>query len=344
MQKIQDPVLLIGSTGVIGGRVARMLRSLHPSLPLTIVGRDTAQAQSIASELGNASVAIISIEKPSLGLNDTQKFSAVAIFMKDDSLNSLRFAQSRGIPYMDVSSAAFEIGPEVARFIHNPTAGAVLMNSNWLAGTSTSVALYFASEYENITSIVVSALLDSADIGGAAATTDYERQTKAVTSALVLQDGIWKWLSGDATRSSFLDSAGNSHVSQLFSNLDVLSLGTATTAKNVRFEFAVGDTAAKQAGRHFSHEIIITIEGTRKDGRSGSFRYEIIHPEGQAPMTALSAAVGVEALLGLHTSNARMATPGLYLPSTLINPAHAVKRLISIGTTIKEIGMWNGII
>lgn len=339
MQKIKDPVLLIGSTGIIGGRVARMLRSLHPSLPLTIVGRDTVQAQSIASELGNASVAIVNMEGPSLGFKNTQKFSAVAVFMKDDSLNSMRFAQERNIPYMDISSAAFEIGPEVAHFVQNPTASAVLMNSNWLAGTSTNAALYFASEYVNITSIVVSGLLDSEDIGGTAAATDYERQTGAVTSALVLQDGIWKWLSGDATRSSFIDSVGNSHVSQLFSNLDVLSLSTATNAKNVRFEFAVGDTAAKRAGSHFSHEIIITIEGTRKDGRSGLFRYEIIHPEGQAPMTALSAAVGIETLLGLHTNDGDMAMPGLYLPSTLINPAHAVKRLVSIGTTVREIGI-----
>lgn len=333
LSRVKNPVLLIGSTGVIGSRVARHLRRLHPGLPLAIVGRALSDAQALAKELKNATAVSVDLTKPDLGIPAEQLYSAVAIFMKDDSLHSLMFAQERRIPYMDISSAAFEIGPEVARFIHNPSASAVLMNSNWLAGTSTLATLYFARDFNSIDSITISALLDADDIGGKAADADYERQTGAVTSALVLQAGRWHWLTSEQSGGAFSASDGTQYQSQAFSNLDVLSLASSTSTQNVRFEFAVGDTPAKRQGEHFSHEIIITITGQRKDGRRGTFRYEIIHPEGQAPMTSLSAAVAIEALLG---HGAKAPAPGLYMPSSLIDPDHAIARLRDIGTFINE--------
>lgn len=333
LETIHHPVLLIGSTGFIGSRVAKALRKFHPSLPLAIVGKDLARAEALAHELGNATAVTVDLTRADLGLPGSQQYSAVAIFMKDNSLHSLMFAQDRGIPYMDISSAAFEIGPEVAQYVHRPAASAVLMNSNWLAGTSTLSALYFAKDYTKIRAIRVSALLDTDDIGGAAANDDYNRQTGVLTSALALQDGSWQWLHDDAARHVFRASDGTEHIGQAFSNLDVLSLAS-TGAQDVRFEFAVGDTPGRKQNGHFSHEIVITIEGVRRDGRSGTFRYEIVHPEGQAPMTAVSAAVGIETLLGIH---GRAVSAGLYLPSTLVDSDHAVERLKAAGTTVREV-------
>src|SRR4029450_12919146 len=130
------------------------------------------------------------------------------------------------------------------------------------------------------------------------------------------------WLHAQNIAGGFLDSAGVPHISQAFSNMDVLSLAAATEAKNVRFEFAVGETPARAAGKHFSHEIIVTIVGQKQDGTSGTFRYEIIHPEGQAPMTALSATLGIETLLGLDKKGKPVA-PGLYMPHTIIDSDNA---------------------
>lgn len=330
----QKPALIIGATGVIGSLTAKNLRELYPDLPLAVASRHFDKSQVLVAELGKAKAIEVDLAQPNLGLADSDEFSLVAIFMKDDTLNSLAFAQDRQIPYMDVSSAVFEIGPLVAQFIQRPTASAVLMNSNWLAGTSTNITMYFAKDFREIDSITVSALLDTDDIGGAAADTDYERQTNAVTSALVKQNESWKWLAGKEMTSTFTDSEGVSHSAQAFSNLDVLSLATVAHAKDVRFEFAAGETAGSVHDDHFTHEIIVTITGTKNDGSVDAFRYEIIHPKGQAPMTAISAVLGIEALLGLVSTRPE---PGLYLPNTIIDSDHAVARLRQFGAKIDEV-------
>lgn len=328
------PALIIGATGVVGSLAARNLRTLYPELPLAIASRTMEKSQTLAAELGRATAVEVDVSRSDLGFVESDEFSLVAIFMKDDTLNSLTFAQDRQIPYMDVSSAAFEIGPLVAQFIQRPTASAILMNSNWLAGTSTNVTMHFAKGYKRIDNITVSALLDTNDIGGAAADADYERQTNAVTSALVQQAGSWKWLDDTKIASTFTDSEGVQHPAQAFSNLDVLSLASATHTRDMRFEFAVGETAGSSQDGHFTHEIIVTISGTKNNGQSGTFRYEIIHPEGQAPMTAVSAVLGIEALLGLVNPQPK---PGLYFPNTIIDSDHAVTRLRQFGAKINEI-------
>lgn len=326
-----DPVLILGATGIIGSRAIKALRRLQPDIPLTLASRDVKETKSLALQIGNASAVEVDLTRIDLGLPDSLHFSVLAIFLKDNSLNSLKYAQARHVPYMDISSAVFEIGPEVAQYIQAPIAAPVLMNSNWLAGTSTLVTSYFAKQFKTINSITISALLDEQDIGGQAAAADYERQTQAVTSALVLQDGTWRWLSGSDKVGSFTDVGGNKVVSEAFSNMDILSLATATTATNVRFEFAVGETSARRAGKHFSHEIIVTISGVRIDGSVGTLRCEVVHPEGQAPMTALSAAIAIERLAGLRGDPVE---PGLYLPHQLIDSSYVVEQLRRIGTII----------
>lgn len=331
----QKPVLIIGATGMIGSRAVKALRTLQPDLPLALAAKDLKLAEEMAADIGNATAVTVDLARADLGLSVTATFSAMAIFLKDDGLNSLAFAQARGIPYMDISSAAFEIGPEVARYIQNPTAVPVLMNSNWLAGTSTALALHFAKSFQTIDSITISALLDEQDIGGKAAAIDYDRQTGAVISALALVDGKWRWLADEEKIGSFKGIDGSEITSQAFSNLDVLSLASATTARNVKFEFAVGQTAARKQGKHFSHEIIITIRGERDKGESGIFRYTVVHPEGQAPMTALSAALAIERLADLRGQGA--VKPGLYLPHVLLDIDYVVRRLASGGAVIKQV-------
>ncbi len=327
------PVLIIGATGVIGSRTVKALRTLQPGIPLTLASRDVKEAEVIARQIGNANAIEVDLGRANLGLSDSLQFSAVAIFLKDSSLNSLKYAQAKHIPHMDISSAVFEIGPIVAQYTQAPLAAPVLMNSNWLAGTSTLATLYFAKQFKNIDSVTVSALLDEQDIGGRAAAADYERQTQAVSSALAMQNGLWRWLSGADKVGSFIDVGGNRVTSEAFGNMDVLSLAVATSAKNIRFEFAVGETSARRAGGHFSHEIIITITGTPIEGTVNSARYEVTHPEGQAPMTALSAAIGIERLAGLRGGPVK---PGLYMPHQLVDPVYVMTHLQNIGARVNR--------
>ena len=93
-------------------------------------------------------------------------------------------------------------------------------------------------------------------------------------------------------------------------------------------DFAYGQSASRRRGESYSTEIIIDIAGRAKDGTETSSHIEIVHPRGQAPLTALGVVLGLEALLGLR-ANAPAA--GLYLPELLIDPSYFVGEMMAIG-------------
>lgn len=327
------PVLLIGGTGLVGAKAAAALRRAHPDLPLALGTRNPAKAAPLAASLGATEAVAVDLSRRDLGIDPAARFSAVVVFLKDATLNSLRYAQDHGIGYTDISSAAFEVGPQMAVAIQRPDASAVVMASNWLAGTSTAVAAHYAAGFERIDAIKISALLDEEDMGGDAANDDYERQTGAGPSALHRRDGHWTWSAGDNAKGSFKSVDGRVIESQLFGNLDVLSLAAAFDAPSVTFELALGVSSSRLRGEAYSTEILIEIQGRRDDGREGTFRFQIVHPEGQAPLTAHGVALIVERLVGL--GGRQRLSPGLYLPHTVVDPAYAVESLRAIGTVIE---------
>jgi saccharopine dehydrogenase-like NADP-dependent oxidoreductase len=171
-----DPVLLIGGTGVIGRAALSKLRERYPELPLTVGSRSIAKALAAANVDSDVDGVEVDLSRPDLGLAADARFSAVVMFVKDETLNAVRYAVARGSAYLDISTATFEIGPEVSLHAQNPNAAAILLGSNWLAGTSTWVTLHFADPFDRIDTVRVAALLDDRDIGGEAAEADYVRQ------------------------------------------------------------------------------------------------------------------------------------------------------------------------
>ncbi|RFA29293.1 saccharopine dehydrogenase [Alkalilimnicola ehrlichii] len=327
-------VLIVGGSGIVGSQAAAALRRLQPELPITIGGRTLAKAEAIAEQLGNADATVVDLNRADLGQSADAAYSAVAMFLKDDGLNSLRFAQQQRIPYLGISSAAFEIGPEVSHFIHRPTDSAILMLSNWLAGTATLGTLYFARDFEHIDTISVAALLDEQDLGGPSAHADYVRQTQAAPRPLILKGGQWTWAGDEEATRVFSSVDGTAVHGQALANLDPLSLANATGAQSVRFDFALGETASRRRGEPFSTEIVIEIGGRLREGDNAQARYEIVHPAGQAPMTAVGVAVGIECLLGLNGGSAVPA--GLYLPEVLISPDYMVEKLRQSGAVLRR--------
>jgi hypothetical protein len=329
-----DPVLLVGGTGLVGRAALRSLRARYPDLPLAIGTRSIAKAQAATQEETGVEALEVDLSRRDLGLAADARFSAVIMFFKDDTLNAARFAQARGSAYLDISTATFEIGPEVSLHAQNPGAAAILLASNWLAGASTWAALHFADRFDTVDAVRVAALLDEQDIGGEAAEADYVRQTTAGPSGLLREHGRWRWTSGDAAQRSFVDVGGATQRSQVFANLDVLSLAAQLDAASVSFEFAVGETSSRRAGEPFSTEIIIEIEGNRRDRGHGRHRFEVVHPDGQAPLTAAAISLGLGGLLGLD--GRPPASAGLHLPHLLVDPHHAVRVMRTAGATIRE--------
>jgi hypothetical protein len=331
---ITRPVLLIGGSGVVGAWAAGILRRLHPDLPIAIGGRDLKRAEATAAQTGGARAVRIDLERADLAIAPDDAPAAIALFVKDDTLNSMRYAQQAGVPYVDISTGPFEIAPAVALFVHQPAAAPVLLASNWLAGTATLSALLFAREQRHVEAIEIAAVLDEQDMGGPAAYADYERLTAAAPSALILENGSWRWIAGEGAGRRFKDVDGVELQGTPYSMLDVVSLAAATTARSIRFDLAIGESASRRRGEPFSTEIIIEIAGRNERGAAVRARHELVHPAGQAPLTALGVAVAIERLLGL--AGGGPAAPGLYLPHVLIDPAHMMERLRAFGARIRE--------
>jgi hypothetical protein len=334
MSSKQHPVLIIGGSGVVGAQAAAMVRRLHPTLPVAIAGRDLARAQAVAEKLGVEALAA-DLSKPDLGLPGDARFSAVIVFVKDDWSHALRFAQRHGIPHLSVSSGAFEIGIEAARFIHAPRAAPVVLASQWLAGAALFPTLEYAKVFRSIDAIHVGVLLDEQDMGGQAALADYERITQAGSATLTLKDGRFAWIAGEEAKARYRSVDGVELPATAYGPLDVLSLATATDAKNIRFDLAFDVSASRRRGEPFSTESVIAIEGVLHSGARATRTYEVVHPQGQAPLTALGVALATERALGLAGGEALK--PGLYFPDGIIEPAYYVARMQEFGAVFTEV-------
>ncbi|WP_437721864.1 saccharopine dehydrogenase NADP-binding domain-containing protein [Sorangium sp. So ce861] len=329
-----ESVLIVGGSGVVGSRTARTLRALYPDLPIAIGGRDLAKAAAVAEQVGRARPVRVDLERPDLGQPAGEAYGAVLMFVKDERMNALRFAQETGAAYVDISTVAFELAPEIALHAQRPRSAPVLLASHWLAGSATLPTLHFAKGYARVESVAIGVVLDEQDVGGPAAYADFERQTRAGMNGLLLKDGRWIWVGGEEGSRSFVTVDGTEVKGQIYPVLDPMSIAAATDARSIRFDLVLGETASRRRGEPFSTEIVIELEGVKKDGARGRSRHELVHPEGQAPMTAVGVAVAVERLLGL-TGGERVA-PGLYHPNALIDPEHMLDRLAAFGTRIRS--------
>lgn len=322
------PVLLIGGSGIIGRRTAQYLRAAHPDLPLLIGGRNVAKAQQVAAEIGNAKGIALDLRAEDLGLG-SQLVSAVAVFVKDDRIAALRFAQSRGVSHVSISSGASEIAPDVAAFMQHPTASAVVLGAEWLVGAVTVPTLKLAQSFKRIDDITLSALLDEQDAGGPAAEADMYRLGEIIPAALTRRDGEFFWRTGDETRAEFYAIDGTKIEAMALSPFDIMGLAIETGAPNVQFNLGIGVTSTRRRGEPMSTEIIIELSGEDKAGQPLRTRHALIHPQGQIPLTALGVTMIIERLTGLNQQPS--VKPGLYFPYQLLESTTYFSRLEQMG-------------
>lgn len=323
------PVLIVGGSGVVGSKAAAILRRFQPDLPIVIGGRSLEDAEKVAASLGKARAVQINTESPDLGLPEQDRYGAVVVFFKDNNLNVLRFAQNRGCAYMSISTALFEIGPEVAQYIRARSASPVLLGTTWLVGAATLPALRTAAQFDTVDTIHIGAIVDNRDMGGPAAEADFDRHMKAAPYSPILQNGHWVWATGSNAQREFAAADGEQVTGQAYSLLDLPALAEATGARSVRFDLA--SRAAPLPGPNPTTEIVIEMAGTR-NGKLARARVDISHSEGQVVVTATGVAVSLERLLGLVGGGPVKA--GLYLASNLIDPAYYMQRLEEMGAYI----------
>lgn len=324
------PVLILGGSGQAGAEAAATLRRWHPTLPLTIAGRDRDRAQRVADELGAATAVTIDLRCGDLGLPAEYGCSAVVAALWDAHLHGLRYAQDRGVPYLSISSGLMDIPFEVVAGAQAPGAAPMLLASHFCAGIVVLATSHLARELSRVDSVRVGAILDETDAGGPAAIADLERLMNATSAGLVRRDGVFTWIAGPDVQADVTALDGTVLPGQSIPILDVPSLAVATGAPNVRFDFAVGESTGRRRGEPASVELRIDIEGADRAGAPVRSSRYVVHPAGQRPLTALGVALGAERLLGLRGGPV---SPGVHMPEGLLEPAYAVERLAEIGAT-----------
>ncbi|MDN3558699.1 NAD(P)-dependent oxidoreductase [Vreelandella neptunia] len=328
---LQDSILLIGGYGIVGRWTSHFLRSAYPDVPLLIGGRNLAKAQEWAAELGNAQGLEVDFSTSDLGLGD-HNISAVATLFMDDRVSALRFAQSRCVPHISISPGIFELGPEVAAYMHNPSAAPVVLGTEWLVGATTVPTLEFSKTFSRVHKLVIGALLDEQDDFGPAAEVDLERQTKAMPVALARRDGAYYWRRDADAMARFRAVDGTEMEASALSPNDVVGLATVLDTPNVQFNLAIGESSSRRRGEPISTEIIIELEGEDHYGQALRTRHAIVHPQGQMPLTGLGVALVLERLTGLDGNPAT--PPGLYFPYQLLEASSYFDRLKQAGGSV----------
>jgi hypothetical protein len=330
---VVNSVLILGGSGQAGAGSAALLRRWHPTLPLTIAGRNLERAQRVADELGGATAVTVDLGRSDLGLPIDSSHSAVIAAIWDDHLHGLRYAQQRGAAYLSISSGLVDVAPEVVAGAQQANASAILLASHFTAGTGVLAALHVARDFDRVDSIRIGAVLDELDAGGPAGLKDLERLYTASSAGLRRLDGVFSWLAAADAQAEVRASDGTVLPAQSVPVLDVPSLAHATGAPNVRFDYALGESAGRRRGGAPSLEMRIDIEGADAAGAPIRVSRYLVHPDGQRPLTALGVALGVERLIGLRGERAR---PGIHTPESLIDPAYAVERLTELGASFVE--------
>lgn len=329
-----EPILLMGGSGAIGHQAARALRATYPDIPLMIGGRAREKAHKTTAKLGNAQGIVIDPTAIDLGLG-TQKVSSVVVLYRDHSLAGLRFAQSRGIPHLSISSGIFEIAPEIATWMNAPGASAVVLGYEWLVGATTIPTLHLAKAFSRVDTIHIGALVDEEDAGGPAVAADFEHLNHMMPAALTRRDGNYLWREGNDNKATFAALDGTQIEATGFSSIDVTSLAAATGASSVKFDLGTGITSSRRKGGAFSTEIIIDIEGQDHAGQALHSRHAVVHPGGAAPLTGMGIALLVERLTGLDGQQSTK--PGLYFPYQIVDESHYLERLKQEGGEIVKI-------
>jgi hypothetical protein len=328
-----EPVLILGGSGQAGAGTAALLRRWHPTLPLTIAGRNIDRARQVADELGHATAVTVDLGRRDLGLPAGGSHSAVVAAIWDDHLHGLRYAQQRGAAYLSISSGLVDIAPEVVAGAQWASASPILLASHFTAGIGVLATLHLAREFDRVDGIRVGAVLDELDAGGPAGLADLERLFTASSAGLRRLDGVFTWLPASDAHAEVRMLDGTAVPAQSVPILDVPSLAFATGAPNVRFDYALGESASRRRGGAPSIEIRIDIEGVDAAGRPKRVSRYLVHPDGQRPLTSLGVALGVERLIGLRGEPAR---PGIHTPESLLDPAYAVERLTELGASFVD--------
>lgn len=328
------PVLLIGGYGKSGSQTARLLRHRNPSLPLVLAGRRPLEGEAFAAELGDTSVAKVDFGAPGLGLASTE-FAAMVLFAKDHTGRSLEFAGSHGIPYLSISSGAFEIGLDMTHGLIGARGAPIVLGSLWFAGIIPIAAAHLARRFAAVDNVEVGVVIDRSDSpSGAATVADFQRISMC-PATLIREAGDYTWVMAEMAKGVLHRSDGHPLPAEGAVSCDVWSIGQTTGSPRVRVLQSFDQSASSAAGGPAADEIILRMDGRSITGHPLSLVQTMIAYRENGAATAVTTTILAERLAALHDEPL---PPGLYSAENAIDPGEFMSRAEDAGifVTISE--------
>ncbi|GAB3753754.1 hypothetical protein [Spirosoma pomorum] len=331
MESQSKRILLVGGYGMVGSNIARLIRKADTTTELILAGRNPQNGVLLAKELKNSETAYINLEEDF----DFSRFGEINLIISamHDHRNILReTAISNGIACITVSELAEQISPTVFLSLQKTIVAPVVFAGYWQAGLLTLIVKPLAAKFSYITRIETAGLYDEKDRVGPEVANDV---SGFVGQALIRQDG--KWLSVQAKDSARVIDLYNhsSAVGYPLSTLDVPSIAAFTSAPNIRFDFAIGESIGSSKGLEASHDLYITIEGILLSGKKTKLRTIVSGPRGNSHLTAVGVYLMTEKILGLN-GQSEQKEGDLYLPETILSTDNIIKRLTEFEIDVIE--------
>jgi uncharacterized protein YbjT (DUF2867 family) len=322
-------ILIAGGYGLVGGLIARHLRTAGHDLDLILAGRNPEAGQGLALELG-ARTARLDLDDPAPGLAGIGPVELIVAALQDPGDVLVAAALRSGAGHIGITRSVDTLTPTVMAVQGARARRPIVPLAHWQAGVLTLAALQAATVFASVERIELAALYDYADPIGPMTIADSQ---EFVGRALVRQAGRWIWLQGpDHPRR--VERAGQAAFDALpMSVLDLPALGAVTDARDIRFDLGTGESLGTLAGRPASHDLYIDLTGRLASGEMATRRMTVSDPKGQAHLTALGVLIAAERVLGLD--GGPPPPGGLIFPETLLDPAAALARLASFGVRLE---------
>ncbi|MFY2562580.1 saccharopine dehydrogenase [Corallococcus terminator] len=350
----EGSVVLVGGYGVVGVRLARLLRERHPGLPLVIAGRRLEPARELAAELGNAEGVALDIRAPSplavLGV----KPRAVVSLVNDPEDHLLMSTARDGVPVLDITRWTSRVRAAMLRLSGTPPRGPVMLGSAWMAGLVPRLVAMAARRLGRLEHVDVGIRFALADEAGPDSLEYMDRlglsfdvtERGQERQVLPLTDGrLVTFSDGRSTRVFRLDTPEQATLPMVLGARGVATRlgfdsGSATWSLVVLQRLGILRLLQHPRLTPLRRALLAT-SGTGGEaawvadleGEHGRTRIEVVDPKGQAHLTAVGALLGVERLLGLD--GAPPPSAGVWFPEHEPRPEALLATLRACGVTVR---------
>ncbi|WP_170378784.1 hypothetical protein [Ruegeria atlantica] len=347
-------ILVAGGYGVVGSQICRILAEGFPGVRVVVGGRDQQKAAELSGQLPNAGTYFFDLgeDKDPLS-NFPEPLSAVVTAVNDKESRLMRSCISQSIPFVDITRWTDRVRSGVIEAALANLQSPVVFASSWMAGIPALIASHEAATFERIETINTDIRYSLADQAGP---DSVEYVDRLAAPFPVLENGVWKEMSGLSDPKPARFFGGSEGVCYRFDTPDHLTLPAVTGASSVATRITYDDQSTMDLmarlvtsgiwsklqaeefdsfrnsllynpGEGAPHEVTVTIHGTLKHGQEIRRQIFLRDAVSQTHLTALGAVLHVTHTIGLDGSEPR--TGGIFFAERHRDPAGAVSFLES---------------